>query len=328
MQQNLNLGSADNAGDGDPMRVAFTKVEDNFTDLYTTKAPLASPAFSGSPTAPTAAPGTNTTQVATMAAVQAAVAALINSAPGALDTLKELADAINDDANFTATIATALALKAPLASPGLTGTPTAPTAAVDTNTTQLATTAMVLAQAASATPLIDGTAAVGTSTRFARADHVHPTDTSRAPVASPALTGTPTAPTADVANNSTQLATTAYVDGSFAAFTAVVGGSSGGTCTLSTNTCYYRQVGKRVDLVIHIVISNINASTGVLSLTLPITASAVAVGTVHGQELAVNGDSLRGYNDTTGRIILSRYNSATLIGNNFEIIATGSYIAA
>lgn len=57
----------------------------------------------------------------------------------------------------------------------LTGVPLAPTAAVDTNTTQIATTAMVLAQAASATPLVEsGAGAVGTSTRYARADHVHP----------------------------------------------------------------------------------------------------------------------------------------------------------
>lgn len=73
---------------------------------------------------------------------------------------------------------------AALASPTFTGTPAGPTAAVDTNTTQLATTAYVLAQAASATPIIDGTAAVGTSTRYARADHVHPSDTSRAALAS------------------------------------------------------------------------------------------------------------------------------------------------
>jgi hypothetical protein len=79
--------------------------------------------------------------------------------------------------------------RAALASPTFTGTPAAPTAAVDTNTTQLATTAMVLAQAASATPLIDGSATVGTSTRFARGDHVHPTDTTRAPLASPTFTG-------------------------------------------------------------------------------------------------------------------------------------------
>lgn len=66
-------------------------------------------------------------------------------------------------------------------SPGFTGVPTAPTAAVDTNTTQLATQAAIMQQAAAATPLIDGTAAPGTSLRYARADHIHPTDTSRVP---------------------------------------------------------------------------------------------------------------------------------------------------
>jgi len=55
----------------------------------------------------------------------------------------------------------------------LVGTPTAPTAAVDTNTTQIATTAYVIGQAASATPAAIGTAAVGTSLRYARQDHVH-----------------------------------------------------------------------------------------------------------------------------------------------------------
>ena len=103
----------------------------------------------------------------------------------------------------------ALALKAPLASPALTGVPTAPTAAAGTNTTQLATTAFVTsantAQLANVAPLMDGTAAVGTSTLLSRQDHVHPTDTSRAPLASPALTGTPTAPTAAAGTNSTQL---------------------------------------------------------------------------------------------------------------------------
>lgn len=108
---------------------------------------------------------------------------------------------------------TALNLKANLAGPALTGTPTSTTAAVDTNTTQIATTAFVLGQSASATPLIDGVAAVGSSTRFARGDHVHPTDTSRAPLASPTLTGVPAAPTAAVDTNTTQLATTAFVIG-------------------------------------------------------------------------------------------------------------------
>lgn len=68
---------------------------------------------------------------------------------------------------------------APLAAPALTGIPTAPTPAVSTNTTQLATTAYVLGQVATATPLVDGTAAVGTSLLYARQDHAHPTDTTR-----------------------------------------------------------------------------------------------------------------------------------------------------
>jgi peptidoglycan/xylan/chitin deacetylase (PgdA/CDA1 family) len=56
------------------------------------------------------------------AAVNAAVSGLVNGAPGALDTLKELADALGDDANFAATVTSALAAKAPLASPTFTGT--------------------------------------------------------------------------------------------------------------------------------------------------------------------------------------------------------------
>lgn len=77
-------------------------------------APLASPAFTGTPEAPTADPGTNTPQIATTAFVSAAVANLISSAPGALDTLAELAAALGDDENFAATITAALADKQPL----------------------------------------------------------------------------------------------------------------------------------------------------------------------------------------------------------------------
>lgn len=103
-----------------------------------------------------------------------------------------------------------VALKAPLASPALTGTPTAPTAAVDTNTTQLATTAMVLGQAASATPLINGVAAVGTSTRYARGDHVHPTDTTRqATLTAGQLPGTATNDNASAGNVGEESDTTA-----------------------------------------------------------------------------------------------------------------------
>lgn len=84
------------------------------------KAPLASPALTGVPTAPTAAAATNTTQLATTAFVRTEVANLIASAPGALDTLDELAAALGDDANFATTVTNALALKAPLVSPSFT----------------------------------------------------------------------------------------------------------------------------------------------------------------------------------------------------------------
>lgn len=78
------------------------------------KAPLASPSFTGAPSAPTAAGGTNSTQLATTAFVQAALTALIGTSPAALDTLGEIADALADDANFAATVTTALAGKQPL----------------------------------------------------------------------------------------------------------------------------------------------------------------------------------------------------------------------
>jgi hypothetical protein len=120
--------------------------------------------------------------------------------------LSEALDSIDTDV-------AALQSKAPLASPALTGTPSAPTAAIDTNTTQVATTAFVLGQASAANPVINGTAAVGSSSRYARADHIHPTDTTRAPVASPTFTGTPAAPTPAADTNSTRLATTAFVIG-------------------------------------------------------------------------------------------------------------------
>ncbi|EIF0941460.1 phage tail protein [Escherichia coli] len=112
-------------------------------DPHSQYAPKSSPTFTGTPKAPTPAEGNNTTQIATTAFVQAALLALINGAPATLDTLKEIAAAINNDPKFSTTINNALALKAPLSSPALTGTPTAPTAAQSVNNTQIATTAFV-----------------------------------------------------------------------------------------------------------------------------------------------------------------------------------------
>jgi hypothetical protein len=101
-------------------------------------------------------------------------------------------------AGVTSSIQSQLDDKAPLASPTFTGEPAAPTANVDQNDTAIATTAFVVGQAASATPLSDGTAAAGTSLRYARADHVHPTDTNLAPKADPTFTGSVTVGTGGI----------------------------------------------------------------------------------------------------------------------------------
>lgn len=75
------------------------------------KAPLASPSFTGTPTAPTQAAGNNSTRLATTAFVSAALSALVDAAPGTLDTLNELAAALGDDPNFAATVTAALGSK-------------------------------------------------------------------------------------------------------------------------------------------------------------------------------------------------------------------------
>jgi len=180
------------------------------------------------------------------------------------------------------------------ASPALTGAPTAPTAAANTNTTQLATTAFVLGQASTTTPNMNGTAAVGTSNTFARADHVHPSDTSRAPLASPALTGTPTAPTAGAGDNSTKIATTAYVRGeTYLAWSCAVAGT-----TTVTQYC------------------NWTLPAGITVTGFDLAASTAAAGCTTYPVLQVW--------DGTAGAELGSYSTAFTSGTNFYTQVTGS----
>ncbi|SIS76408.1 phage tail protein [Insolitispirillum peregrinum] len=87
--------------------------------------------------------GTQTTAAVTPAGVKAVVDALVDGAPDALNTLRELAQAVANDQSFASSMLAALAAKAPLASPAFTGTPTVPTAAAGTATSQAASTAFV-----------------------------------------------------------------------------------------------------------------------------------------------------------------------------------------
>ena len=131
----VGLGNVDNTADtAKPVSTA----QQTALDL---KSNLASPTFTGTPTLPTGTiattqtAGNNSTAVATTAFVSTAVANLIDAAPAALDTLNELAAAINDDASFASTVTSALGLKAPLASPTFTGTVTVPTPVNNTDAT-------------------------------------------------------------------------------------------------------------------------------------------------------------------------------------------------
>ena len=92
---------------------ATSKAVKAVMDETNKKAPLNSPALTGTPTTPTARQGTNNTQIASTAFVMAAIAALVDSSPDALNTLNELAAALGNDPNFATTMTSALAGKQP-----------------------------------------------------------------------------------------------------------------------------------------------------------------------------------------------------------------------
>jgi hypothetical protein len=110
---NIKLNGVDVLSSGDNIS-ELTNNSGYITALsssLTSKAPLESPSFTGTPTAQTASSGTNTDQLATTAFVKTAVNDLIGGAPGALDTLNELAAALEDDANFASTVTASLSGK-------------------------------------------------------------------------------------------------------------------------------------------------------------------------------------------------------------------------
>ena len=172
---------------------------DHVHPVDTSRAAVNSPTFTGVPAAPTAPSGTNTTQLATTAFVKNAADNKVSDAIG---------DGVIDKAPSQNAVYDALLLKAPVASPALTGIPTVPTAAEGTNTTQAASTAFVktAVDAKVSDAIVDGE-----TSKAPTQNAVYDALASKADLASPAFTGTPSAPTAPLGTNTTQIATTAFV---------------------------------------------------------------------------------------------------------------------
>ncbi len=216
---------------------------------------LASPAFTGTPTAPTAVAGTSTTQLAT-----------------------------------TAFVTTADNLKANLASPTFTGTPVAPTAGAGTNTTQIATTAFVATSFAPlASPTFTGvpaapTAGAGTSTtQLATTAFVTAADNLKANLASPALTGTPTTGGNEIGYRDLP----ASAQNAVFAFTSAMRGchvyytGAAAAATINTNATTSIPIGGAITIV--------NDGSGVLTLTRAGGVALIWNGADANRALAVGG---------------------------------------
>lgn len=159
---------------------------------------------------------------------------------------------------------------------------------------------------------MNGTQAVGTSNNVARADHVHPSDTTKANLASPAFTGTPTAPTATNGTNSTQLATTAFV-------TTAVSNAVGGNVTSASKLQTSRSITATGDANWSVNFDgNSNASSALTLANTGVTAGTYRSVTVNSKGLITGGTNpttIAGYGITdavnkngdtmTGRLILS-----------------------
>jgi hypothetical protein len=256
-------------------------------------APLASPALTGTPTGPTATAGTNNTQLATTAFVQAAITGF-DLPPATATTLGGVIIpagsglTVNGSGDLSANVlsvagrtgAVVLAVAdvsgaAPLASPALTGTPTAPTATAGTNTTQIATTAFVEAAIAAS-----GVSSFNTRTGAVTLQAADVTGVGGALLAGPAFTGTPTAPTATAGTNTTQLATTAFVTGAVTglaplASPAFTGVPTAPTAANTTNTTQIATTAFVQSLIASSGVSSFNTRTGAVTLQ---AADVTAVG--------------------------------------------------
>jgi hypothetical protein len=259
------------------------------------KAALASPALTGNPTAPTQAAGNNSTRIATTAYTDAAIAALIASAPGVLDTLDEIAAALGDDPNFAATMTAALAGKLAKSS-NLSDLANAATAranlGVAIGTDVAAQSHVGSGGAAHAAVVAGGAAGFMTGTDKTKLDGVATgADATGSAIVAAAAKAAPvdadTIPLSDsAASNALKKVTWAnikatlktYFDTIYALLPAawatmtVTVSSFSGTIGTTTVTARRSSSGKSTDFAISLTITSIGTASQYLILTMPFTA--------------------------------------------------------
>jgi hypothetical protein len=261
-------------------------------------APINSPAFTGVPTAPTAAPGSSTGQLATTAFVHAAIVA---STTGVASFNTRTGAVTLTGADLTA------AGGALLASPVFTGTPQAPTATIGTDNTQIATTAFV--QAATAGAGVSSFNGRGGAVTLTTADV---TGAGGAPLASPTFTGVPAVPTATAGTNTTQAASTAFVAAAIAGFTGGVQSFNGrtGAVTLQGNDVSAAGGALLVSPALTGTPTAPTATTGTSTTQLATTAFvAAAIGA---------GGGVNSFNGRAGTVVFTAADLASVNGATYH----------
>ena len=224
---------------------------------------LASPSFTGVPQAPTAAPGTNTAQLATTQFVTGALATQAANSVTSFNGRQGVVTLTTGDITGAG--------GAPIASPNFTGVPTVPTATAGTSTTQAASTAFVMAAIAASTA---GVTSFNSRTGAVSLQANDVSAVGGALLASPVFTGSPSAPTPLAGDNSTNIATTAFVQSALA--TAAVQSFNGRTGAVTLSAADVAAAGGPY------------ATTAMLASYLPLTGGTLT-GALSGTTLSLSG---------------------------------------
>lgn len=344
--------------------------EDHRHPSDTSLAPLASPAFTGTPTTPTAAPTTSTTQVASTAFVTAAVAAsgsgsdtgewnfiATTTAPPAtgqirLDNVTQASATHMYVSNITATSVDVSAVLKFLVKSGsrlllqdkddstkyviytASADATIASGYVDIPLTFVEQGGAIPAQRcllsvasggggggalpATVAPLMDGVATVGTTTKYAREDHIHPSDTAKASLASPVFTGNPMAPTPTAGDNDTSIATTAFVATAVAAAPNMLSSTWLAGANPNNSTIF---VAARALTIVSLVgvADTANGAAATVSIVKAASGTALSAGTViHSGSFNANGAA--NVNQT-----LTLTTTAMASGDRLGIVTTGTF---